>query len=278
MPATISYSITASDQRSEPTLTSPESSRSGDAYGTLPNSLRVSFRESESALAMPKSSTRTSPWLSIRMFFGLISPCTTAIVFAADRYLQVVGALQRVGHGHRHLGRKFDFELAAPHQFGQVLPVDVLHGHEEVVVQVARVVDPHHARIHCRQVRLQHRPAAFRCDGVIRIGIRAVFDQLQSYQVTQCRILRQVHIGHPAAAEFLADLILAEFARSRRDHFFPPALAVARGATASKRKFRSRISAISVPAGSSREFFSITFPISAGLAPSRAAMPAPLFR
>ena len=54
--------------------TSPLSSRSGDAYGTLPNSLRVRRRESESALAMPKSSTRTRPSVSMRMLRGLMSP------------------------------------------------------------------------------------------------------------------------------------------------------------------------------------------------------------
>src|SRR5260370_1149683 len=103
--------------------------------------------------------------------------------------------------------------------------------------------------------------------------------------MAQRRIVRQVHIGHAATAEFLADLILADSARGRRDHFFSPA-GVARGGAgrglgprgaASNRKFRSLIGAISVPAGSSREFFSITLPISPALAPSRAAMPAPLF-
>src|SRR5207302_4413869 len=112
-----------------------------------------------------------------------------------------------------------------------------------------------------------------------RIGVGALLNQLQSHRLAERGIVRQVHIGHTAAAEFLADLILAEFARSRRDHFLPPAgrdLGPARGA--SSRKFRSLTNFRSMPAGKSREFFSITLPISAGLAPSRAAMPAPLFR
>ena len=187
-----------------------------------------------------------------------------------------MGVLQGPGHGHRHVGREIHVELAAPHQLGQVLPIDILD--KEVAIQIAGIVDAHYPRIHGRQVRLQHRPAAFRFDGVARIGVGALLNQLQGHRLTQRGIVRQVHIGHTAAAEFLADLILAEFARSRRDHFLPPACLPPPARGASSRKFRSLTNFRSVPAGRSREFFSITLPISAGLAPSRAAIPAPLFR
>ncbi len=73
-PASISYSTTPTDQKSTWTSTLPLSSRSGDRYARLPKSFRVSFRLSDSPLAMPKSSTFTLPAELIRTFFGLMSP------------------------------------------------------------------------------------------------------------------------------------------------------------------------------------------------------------
>jgi hypothetical protein len=50
-----------------------DSSRSGDRYGTLPKSFRVTFRLSDNAFAIPKSSTFTCPDEVMRMFRGFRS-------------------------------------------------------------------------------------------------------------------------------------------------------------------------------------------------------------
>ena len=72
-------------------------------------------------------------------------------------------------------------QRAAAHQLGQVLAVDVLHGDEEIAVQVAGIVDPRHARIHGRQVGLQLGAAAFGLDGIAGIGVGGVLDQLERH-------------------------------------------------------------------------------------------------
>ena len=98
---------------------------------------------------------------------------------AVDRDLQVVRVLQRLRHRDRDVGGELRRERPAPHQFGQILPVDVLHRDVEESVGVARIVDPHHVRIDGGQVGLQFRPAALGLDGIARVGIGGVFDQLQ---------------------------------------------------------------------------------------------------
>src|ERR1035438_3678030 len=79
-------------------------------------------------------------------------------------------------------------------------------------------VDADHARIDGGQVRLQFGAAAFRLNGGDGIGVCAVLDQLERHRATVFRVLRQVHIGHPAASQLANDFVFADFAAGGGDH------------------------------------------------------------
>ncbi len=52
------------------------------------------------------------------------------------------------------------------------------------------------------------------------IGVRACSMSFSATVSPASGVLRQVHIGHAAAAQLLADHVLADFAAGRRDHFW----------------------------------------------------------
>ena len=64
-------------------------------------------------------------------------------------------------------------ERAAPDQLGQILAFDVLHRDVKIIVDVAGLVDAHHARVDGGQPFLQGGAAAFGFDAVDRIRDRA---------------------------------------------------------------------------------------------------------
>src|SRR6202044_2852304 len=88
-------------------------------------------------------------------------------------------------------------------------------------------------------------------------------------------ILREIDVGHAAAAELAEDLILAELTAGGGDHFLLPPWT---GGFISIRKLCSRSASSGISGGSSRLLFSNGLPTISGLAPSRAAMAGPLIR
>ena len=62
------------------------------------------------------------------------------------------------------------------------------------------VVDADDARIDGREARLQFRAAALGFDGVDRVGVGGVLDQLERDGVAGLGVLREVDVGHAAAS------------------------------------------------------------------------------
>jgi len=83
------------------------------------------------------------------------------------------------------------------------------------------------------EMGLQHGAAALGFDGIVGIEIGRVLDELERDGVLKLGVLRQVHVGHAAAAEFAEDLVLADFTRRGRNHYFRPPKG---GATGSGRR------------------------------------------
>ncbi len=54
------------------------------------------------------------------------------------------------------------------------------------------------------------------------VGVGAVLDELERHGAIGFGILRQIDVGHAAAAELAEDLVLAEFAAGGGDHFLLP--------------------------------------------------------
>src|SRR5205823_5971824 len=87
------------------------------------------------------------------------------------------------------------------------------------------------------------RAAALGFDGIARVGVVGVLDQLERDGVAGHGVHREVHIGHAAAAQLLADLVFANLAAGRCDHLWPlPPSDAPRPLPASGKKFWRRIS------------------------------------
>jgi hypothetical protein len=146
----------------------------------------------------------------------------TVIRLAVDLDVQVMGVVQGFGHGLRHFGSEFRGQRAAAHPLMQVAAVDEFHGHEEEAVQVAGLIYAHNVGIDGGQARLQFGAAAFGFDGVAGVGVGAVLDQLERHGLGGFAVESQVHIGHAAAPQLLADLELSEPAPGGGNHILTP--------------------------------------------------------
>ena len=139
-------------------------------------------------------------------------------LLAFDLYRELVRVLQGLGHARGHFGRELGSKASTPCEFRKVLAVDILHRDIEETIDVAAVVDADHPGVDRRQFGLQLRSAPLGLDGIASVGVRAVLDQLQGQHLAVFAVLGQVHVGHPAAAQLLADLVLPELPAGRCDH------------------------------------------------------------
>ena len=73
-------------------------------------------------------------------------------------------------------------------------------------------MDLHHARIDCGEPGLQRRTAALSFDAVHRIGISAMFDELQSNGAARVIIAAEIYIGHAAARQLADNLEFSDLA------------------------------------------------------------------
>ena len=124
------------------------------------------------------------------------------------------------GHTERRLGQNF----------GEVLPLDVLHLDVEEAVVVAVAEDAGNPLINSAEAGLQHGAAAFGLDDFLPIGVRPLVDELESDFLIGLGIEREIDTAHSAERQEFDDPVLAELAWMHAIDRRPSALPFAAGA------------------------------------------------
>ena len=185
----------------------------------LPKSLRVTFRLSDSALAIPKSRTLTRSSVVTLMLRGLRSPCSSERSGRPSIVTSKPCAASRNSHSWTAMPAARS-ELSGPAAMTseRFAPLEVLHRDVEVAPLGAVLVHRRHVAARPAELLLKLRAPALRLEDFARLPVVARRHQLQRDPAVRPGVRGEKHRRHPAAADLLENLVRSDALEDRRHH------------------------------------------------------------